>query len=355
MEVAFQPSPAIICHRQSRFLSKSSLLPLFAYKGLSIGCSPRRWPISRNLSHLAHHSVLCIQRKHGSISWCDLDAKEEFGRPHCNIRLHDQNRLSRYTVVRSAEAGTCDAGYPLPEVSMVSRVRGIGFCAITAFNAIYLFVLMLIVHPLVLLLDRYKRKAHIFIAKIWATATITPFVRIKYEGLENLPPPDAPAVYVSNHQSFLDIYVLFTIGRPFKFISKTSIFLYPIIGWAMFLMGVIPLKRMDRKSQMECLKSCIDLIKKGASVFFFPEGTRSKDGKLGAFKRGAFSLAAKTKVPVVPITLIGTGKIMPPGRETILNTGSVKVVIHKPIEGNDTEVLCRESRNIIARALDRQG
>lgn len=72
-------------------------------------------------------------------------------------------------------------------------------------------------------------------------------------------------------------------------------------------------------------------------------------------QKGAFSIAAKTKVPVVPITLIGTGKIMPPGREAILNTGSVKVVIHKPIQGNDTEVLCSESRNIIAGALDRQG
>lgn len=72
-------------------------------------------------------------------------------------------------------------------------------------------------------------------------------------------------------------------------------------------------------------------------------------------QKGAFSLAAKTKVPVVPITLIGTGKIMPVGKESILNTGPVKVVIHKPIEGNDTETLRRESRNIIAEALNRQG
>ncbi|KAH7847197.1 hypothetical protein Vadar_023138 [Vaccinium darrowii] len=56
----------------------------------------------------------------------------------------------------------------------------------------------------------------------------------------------------------------------------------------------------------ECLKRCMDLVKKGTSVFFFPEGTRSKDGKLGTFKKGAFSVAAKTKVPVVPITIIGT-------------------------------------------------
>lgn len=109
---------------------------------------------------------------------------------------------------------------------------------------------MVVAHPFVLLFDRYRRRAHAFIAKIWATFAVTPFLNIKFEGLENLPPPDVPAVYVSNHQSFLDIYVLLTIGRPYKFISKTSIFLIPIIGWAMFLIGVIPLRRMDRKSQL---------------------------------------------------------------------------------------------------------
>ena len=184
---------------------------------------------------------------------------------------------------------------------------------------------MLVVHPIVLLTDRYRRRIHYTIAKMWASLTVAPFFRIKYEGLENLPAPNSPAVYVSNHQSFLDIYTLLTLGRSFKFISKTAIFLFPIIGWAMFMMGVIPLKRMDSRSQLvlsliihfdfvqfkiclkfgtfwlrtmllgiiskffiflmkDCLKRCMELIRKGASVFFFPEGTRTKDGKLGAFK-----------------------------------------------------------------------
>ena len=68
-------------------------------------------------------------------------------------------------------------------------------------------------------------------------------------------------------------------------------------------------------------------------------------------QKGAFSIAAKSKVPVVPITLIGTGKVMPSGMEGILNSGSIKVIIHKPIEGSDPQVLCNESRNIIANGL----
>lgn len=139
------------------------------------------------------------------------------------------------------------------ELNMDSKLRGICFYAVTSVVAIFLFVLMLMVHPFVLLLDQYRRKAQHFIAKIWATLTVSPFFKIKFEGLENLPPPDTPAVYVSNHQSFLDIYTLLTLGRTFKFISKTSIFLIPIIGWAMFLLGTIPLKRMDSKSQLVML------------------------------------------------------------------------------------------------------
>ncbi|OMO90882.1 Phospholipid/glycerol acyltransferase [Corchorus olitorius] len=122
----------------------------------------------------------------------------------------------------------------------------------------------------------------------------------------------------------------------------------------MSMMGIIPLKRMDSRSQLECLKKCMDLIKNGASVFFFPEGTRSKDGKLGTFKKGAFSVAAKTGVPVVPMTLVGTGKIMPAGKEGVINSGSVKVVIHKPIRGSNPDILCEEARNIVAETLKHQ-
>ncbi|XP_064964680.1 1-acyl-sn-glycerol-3-phosphate acyltransferase BAT2, chloroplastic-like isoform X3 [Musa acuminata AAA Group] len=238
-----------------------------------------------------------------------------------------------------------------PEFQMVPRIRGICFYSVTAVAAIFLFAVMVVVHPFVVLFDRYRRRAHHLIAKIWATMTIVPFYKFEFEGMENLPPQGTPVVYVSNHQSFLDIYTLLTLGRSFKFISKRSIFLFPIIGWAMFLMGVIPLRRMDSRSRLDCFKRCMEFVKKGASVFFFPEGTRSKDGMLGAFKKGAFSVAAKAGVPVVPITLIGTGKIMPPGKEGILNSGSVKVVIHKTLDGKDADKLCNEARDAIARTL----
>ncbi|KAF3789223.1 1-acyl-sn-glycerol-3-phosphate acyltransferase 1 [Nymphaea thermarum] len=237
------------------------------------------------------------------------------------------------------------------DVSFYSRMRGICFYIVTGVVAIPLFLLMAVVHPLVLLFDRYRRRFHHLVAKIWASASIYCFCKIEFEGLENLPAPDLPAVYVSNHQSFLDIYTLLTLGRTFKFISKRGIFLIPVIGWAMFIMGLIQLRRMDNKSQLECLKRCIDIVKKGASVFFFPEGTRSKDGRLGPFKKGAFSVAAKTGAPVVPISLMGTGKMMPSGKEAILNSGSIRVIIHESLMGNNADELCSRARDVIAQGL----
>nr|AZM65196.1 lysophospholipid acyltransferase 5 [Vitellaria paradoxa] len=341
--------------KQPRHLFPSSRRSLLA--GVYLG-SPSDQVFSRNTIDCKSipGGILSSPRNYGNAIWCSFNPKEKFAKPSLHNTLHSRNKLSSY-IVRSELVGTGipDASYPFSEPRLGSKVRGICFYAVTAVVAIVLFVLMLVAHPFVLVLDRFRRKAHHIIAKYWALATVGPFFKVEFEGLENLPAPDTPAVYVSNHQSFLDIYTLLTLGISFKFISKTSIFVYPVIGWAMFLMGVIPLKRMDSKSQLECLKRCVDLVKKGASIFFFPEGTRSKDGKLGAFKKGAFSVAAKTGVPVVPITVIGTGKIMPAGRERILNRGSVRVVIHKPIEGNDPQVLCNEARSAIADALPREG
>ncbi|KAI3747893.1 hypothetical protein L6452_10618 [Arctium lappa] len=300
---------------------------------------------------------LISKRKYPCTSTCSFHPQERFIGMSERYKWRNQDKNWRSVVVRSEIAGTGSPGasYQLSGFQVGSKIRGICFYTVTSFIAVFLFVLMLVVHPFVLLRDKYQRNFHHFIAKIWASMTIAPFFRLKIQGSENLPPKDSPAVYVSNHQSFLDIYTLLTLGRNFKFVSKTAIFLFPVIGWAMFMMGTIPLKRMDRKSQLQTLKRCMELVKNGGSVFFFPEGTRSRDGSLGAFKKGAFSIAAKTGVPVVPITLMGTGKIMPAGMERTLNSGMVKVVIHQPIKGDNTDILCTKVRNMIADELVRQG
>lgn len=329
-----------------------------SYIHLGLYCAPYKDPVRKKLDHNSiQTSVFFSKRKYPCISQCFSQPDKTFiGMSDC-YKWPNQNKSWRSVIVRSEIAGTGSPGahYQLSDIQLSSKIRGIFFYCVTSFIAIFLFVAMVVGHPFVLLTDRYQRNFHNFIAKIWASMTIAPFFRLKIQGSENLPPNNSPAVYVSNHQSFLDIYTLLTIGRNFKFVSKTAIFLYPIVGWAMYLLGTIPLKRMDRKSQMQTLKRCMELVKNGGSVFIFPEGTRSRDGSLGTFKKGAFSIAAKTGVPVVPITLMGTGQIMPVGMEDSLNTGMVKVVIHKPIKGDNPDILCTEVRNVIAEELVRQG
>eukprot|EP00252_Welwitschia_mirabilis_P027065 TRINITY_DN9149_c0_g1_i1.p1 TRINITY_DN9149_c0_g1~~TRINITY_DN9149_c0_g1_i1.p1 ORF type:complete len:352 (+),score=38.36 TRINITY_DN9149_c0_g1_i1:297-1352(+) len=267
----------------------------------------------------------------------------------------DKKSDSRLGYALCRPAASADYTSPSSDVSLSTVLRAICFYAVTSLASIPLFVVMLVSHPFVLLFDRSRRSFQHLINKVWASISLLPFCKVDVDGVENLPPPDMPAVYVANHQSYIDIYALLLLGRSFKFISKTSIFFIPVVGWSMFLTGHIPLHRMDNKSQMECLRRCLNALKHGASVLFFPEGTRTKDGKMSAFKKGAFSIAAKAQVPVVPITIMGTGKIMPSGMEGILRRGSIKIIIKPPIEGMSANELCKEARNSISKELIRHG
>ncbi len=118
-------------------------------------------------------------------------------------------------------------------------------------------------------------------------------------------------VMVSNHQSQLDILVLYHLFFPFRWVSKAAVFNLPFIGWNMVLNGYIKLKRRDKDSIKTMMQACEDLLKKSISVFFFPEGTRSKDGLLRPFKPGAFILAKKARVPILPVVLNHTKDALP--------------------------------------------
>jgi 1-acyl-sn-glycerol-3-phosphate acyltransferase len=211
---------------------------------------------------------------------------------------------------------------------------------------------MLAAYPFVMVFDKHRRRAEHAINTLWAKLTTLFYYPVDIQGLENLPASSQPAVFVSNHLSFLDIYTLFHLHQDFKFISKTSNFLIPIIGWSMFLTGHVMINRVDRRSQLECLKQCGALLKEGASVLFFPEGTRSKDGRMYPFKKGAFSVAAKAKVPVIPVTLVGTGDLMPNKKEYLLYPGKVKVVIHPSVQPSNADDMMNEAYAAIASSLD---
>jgi len=118
-------------------------------------------------------------------------------------------------------------------------------------------------------------------------------------------------VMVSNHQSQLDILVLFRLFFPFRWVSKAAVFNLPFIGWNMILNGHIKLKRTDKESIKAMMQTCENLLGNKISVFLFPEGTRSKDGLLRPFKLGAFILAKKTRTPILPVVINNTKDALP--------------------------------------------
>jgi len=235
--------------------------------------------------------------------------------------------------------------------NVLARIRAIAFFATSFTLAIPLICVMVVIFPFVYAFDRTRRRGLSFCNDVWATTSTSLFFKVDVRGRENLPPSDVAAVYVANHASFMDIYSLFHLRRPFKFISKTSNFLIPIIGWSMFLTGHVPLKRMERRSQMETLKKCRDILVDGGSVLFFPEGTRSVDGSMAPFKKGAFSVAAKENVPVIPVTIVGAHDAMASGKEYALNNGGIKVIVHPAIQSTNADELCARAEKIIKESL----
>jgi 1-acyl-sn-glycerol-3-phosphate acyltransferase len=143
---------------------------------------------------------------------------------------------------------------------------------------------------------------------------------------------DRPQIFVSNHQGYFDIFALSGyLPVQIRWIAKSSLFKIPFLGWAMMAAGYIPVERDNRKKAYEAFNKTLEKIKEGCSIIIFPEGTRSEDGEIGPFKKGSNLIASRTKSPMVPVTIIGSGDIIKKGSARI-NPGSIRVIISPPVE-----------------------
>jgi len=155
-------------------------------------------------------------------------------------------------------------------------------------------------------------------------------VRLEVTGLEKVP-AEGPVIYMSNHQGNFDILSLFiAIPRQFSWIAKEELFAIPVFGHSMRRAGYVPLDRSDGRRAFKSIEAAAVMIKNGKSVVIFPEGTRTTDGNLLPFKRGGFLLAAKAGVPIVPMTINGSGKINPCKRLEIY-PGTITIRFSEPI------------------------
>lgn len=194
---------------------------------------------------------------------------------------------------------------------MFNRIISCAFLTIVGITSIPFYFIAVLLRLVTFPFDRRLRLLHLFTC-FWASlyTWIMPSWRIKVEGRDKAR-KNATYIIVSNHQSQLDILVAFRLFFHYKWVSKIEIFKVPLIGWNMTLNRYVRLKRGDRESIEQMMKDCEDRLSEGSSVFFCPEGTRSADGVIKSFKMGAFQLAHKMKVPLLPIVISGTNKALP--------------------------------------------
>jgi 1-acyl-sn-glycerol-3-phosphate acyltransferase len=178
--------------------------------------------------------------------------------------------------------------------------------------------------------DRDGRMQHWF-ARTWSRMILkTAFIHVKVEGLEHIDPSQA-AVYASNHLSALDIPVLYaSLPTQFRILAKSELFRYPFMGWHLTRSGQIPIDHDDARASLRSLNRASESLRKGMPLVIFPEGGRSRDGRLQDFMGGAFYMAIKAQAPVVPIVLIGTYELLPMN-SFHLHPGRVDMIIGEPI------------------------
>jgi len=193
--------------------------------------------------------------------------------------------------------------------------------------------------PLAILgeLARPGRDVTFRLGRVWCRIHLRALgVRPDYGGLENVPP--GPCVFVSNHLSIVDIWAIAPVlPSPTRFVAKQSLFRIPLFGWALYVGGFIPIDRERRDRAIGSMGRATDHIRAGGSILLFAEGTRSRTGRLLPFKKGAFRLALETGVPVVPIAVSGSGRVVRPGT-IVARPGPVRVAIAPrvlPVEGGE--------------------
>jgi len=151
--------------------------------------------------------------------------------------------------------------------------------------------------------------------------------------------------------------MLVALKNPLRFVAKKSLTKIPVFGIAIRLARMIIIDRDDSKSARDAINRAVQDLKDGISAFFFAEGTRSLDGQLQKFKKGGIILALKAKLPIVPITIVGSYKLLPKNALRI-KAGVMKIIIGDPIDTtayteNDRDDLLEKVRSVIRGNLER--
>jgi 1-acyl-sn-glycerol-3-phosphate acyltransferase len=203
----------------------------------------------------------------------------------------------------------------------------------TALLVVFYVVLVLVITPFILFCMLTGLREPLVAIGLWAMRVSRRVlgIRVEASGIGRIV-PGTSYVFMPNHASFLDgPLVMVLIPGVARAILKRSILRLPIIGLAMRFVGFVPVDRKGAAGGKKSIARAVSLMRERRySYVIFPEGTRSRDGRLGPFRRGGFFLALASVAPIVPVTISGTRELMPKG-QWFARRGAVRVVFHEPV------------------------
>lgn len=211
---------------------------------------------------------------------------------------------------------------------MLSLLRGLLALAVLP------IITVLVGFPTLVVLVLSPRRGNVVVhaGAIWSRVMLAVVgAEVRYSGLEHLTGP-APRLFVSNHQSWVDVWVLLRVlPGSARFVAKQELFRIPLFGGILHHAGFIPIDRLNRAEAIRSLEAAAERLKAGNTLVLFAEGTRSRDGRLQPLKKGAFHLALMARAPVVPIAIHGSFDVMRPGGLRV-HPGRVDVAVGAPID-----------------------
>jgi 1-acyl-sn-glycerol-3-phosphate acyltransferase len=214
---------------------------------------------------------------------------------------------------------------------MKQTIQSVIIWFVGIFLTVLLFFVMAFVSAVFFPFDRKRKLTHA--QCFWWTDAVTalnPYWDVKVEGLDNIDHNKAYVV-VSNHQSLADIVLMYKTRMQFKWVAKEDLFKIPVLGWNMLLAKHIRLRRGEFSSIKKVYREAATWLRSGISVVFFPEGTRSDNFAIGEFQNGAFKLAIKEKVPILPVLIQGTRDAIPKGSWRFTTRISCLIKVLPPI------------------------
>ncbi|MCB9787830.1 MAG: 1-acyl-sn-glycerol-3-phosphate acyltransferase [Deltaproteobacteria bacterium] len=224
----------------------------------------------------------------------------------------------------------------------------------TIFAVLTLLVMTVLCGLSVFVLAFFDRKARLWwpISRAWAWALLHAcgLQRFEVRGAERLGSGDG-AILMSNHESYMDPPALMLLSPvPIRFLTKHTLFLFPVFGWAMWAMGMVPINRGRQDKAFASIDRAARDIRAGKVVLVFPEGTRVAldQPEMLPFKKGAFVMAARAHVPIIPVGIAGSRHILPKGWNWVRNH-DVAVVLGEPIDTSGFDVASKDELMALVR------